>query len=86
LLGKTGGPASPLARRSLGEGGRRRWQKGVSEQAKQKLKFIAVENFDEALAVALEKKGRSVPLEEQICVSTTHVARGSNETKLSGGR
>jgi hypothetical protein len=55
--GKTGGSASPVARHSLAEGGRRRWQKDVPEEVKQKLEFIAVENVDEALAVALEKGG-----------------------------
>ena len=55
--GKTGGSASPRGRRSLDEGGPRRWQKDVPEKAKQKLEFVPVENVDEVLAVALEKEG-----------------------------
>jgi ATP-dependent Lon protease len=42
---------------------RTRWQKDVPEEAKQKLKFSAVENVDEVLAVALEKDG-AVPASE----------------------
>jgi ATP-dependent Lon protease len=33
----------------------------VPEEAKQKLKFVPVENVDEVLAVALEKDGASEP-------------------------
>jgi ATP-dependent Lon protease len=33
----------------------------VPEEAKQKLKFVPVENVDEVLAVALEKDGATAP-------------------------
>ena len=33
----------------------------VPEEAKQKLKFVPIENVDEVLAVALEKDGATAP-------------------------
>jgi ATP-dependent Lon protease len=38
----------------------------VSEEAKQKLKFIPVENVDEALSIALEKDGTQPASESKV--------------------